>query len=342
MTDRDPLTIRVARLARISDEQVSDLAGTAGREALLEEITAMPLTDPASPARRRRRVPIVAAISVVVVGGTAAAGWAIFNSPARNTISIECEIAGIDTVIPSESGNAVQDCAAQWQRDTGSAAPTLVAYDNAHNGITVQPASEPPQPGETKLPAGITQNVALIDLQESMDDFVAGLNSGCYDNAAAVQIANHNLNALGLTGWTVVPAPPIHDKPPASDAPIPSATPGSGQPSQAPGVVGTQQCVNTTILNPATKTLSLLASFGPGSSTTSFEQLAVKLRSIAKDCQPLAATAQQVEAAATDLGLSQSAHDYELTEVPQQDAGCTTIHETVGGLIFLTLRGPTG
>jgi len=339
MTDRDPLNIRVARLARISDEQVSDLAGTAGREALLEEIIAMPLTDPPTPARRRRRVPIVAAISVVIVGGTAAAGWAIFNSPAHNTVSIECDIAGSETVIPAESGNAVQDCAAQWQRQTGAAAPQLVAYDNGHGGITVQPASLPPQPGATKLPAGITQNVALIDLQESMDDYVAGLNSGCFDNTAAVKTAETNLSTLGLTGWAVLPAPTIHHQPPASGAPVASPTPGAR--TQPAATTGSQRCVDTTILNPATKTLSLRESFGPADPSTSYEKLAGKLRGIAATCQPLAATAQQVQAAATSLGLSAAAHDYELTEVPQDSASCTTIHETVGGLIFLTLRGPT-
>lgn len=339
MTRKHRLDARVARLAAISDEQAAPLAGLTGHEALLEEITRMPTTDPARAGRRRRRVPlVVGAAAIVVVGGTAA-GWALVTSSAHDTVSIECVITGTDTIIPAESGNAVRDCAAQWQRDTNEAAPPLAAYDNGLGGITVQPARETPSPGFTRVRPATSQNVTVIDLQESLDDYVHGLNSACYDNAAATAIARTEFTTLGLTGWTVVPATPDPTASiPTSPQPVASPSPGV---SAAPGVEpGSEQCVNVSIVDPAAQTVTLQYSGVTGSANAPFLQLAAKLRSIASRCQPLGPAAGQVRAAASELGLSVAAHDYELTTVPQPTAACTVIHETVGGTIFLTLRGP--
>jgi hypothetical protein len=79
---------------------------------------------------------------------------------------------------------------------------------------------------------------------------------------------------------------------------------------------------------------------GPVPPDATYEKLAVKLRSIAQGCASLDTTAEQVRSAASELGLSEAARQYELTEVPDNTAGCTTISENVGGTIFLVLRGP--
>ena len=71
------------------------------------------------------------------------------------------------------------------------------------------------------------------------------------------------------------------------------------------------------------------------------ERLADRLRPIAHDCAPLGATAQRVRSAAGELGLSEDAHQYELNQVSDASAQCTTIYENVGGTIFLILRGPS-
>src|SRR5437588_2515867 len=52
------------------------------------------------PTRRRRRTPILIAAALVLMTGTAVA-WAVVDSSARNTVSVQCEIQGVDTVIPS-------------------------------------------------------------------------------------------------------------------------------------------------------------------------------------------------------------------------------------------------
>jgi hypothetical protein len=265
----------------------------------------------AGPAQHRRRMPILVAAVVALLGITAV-GWALVASSARNTVGVECEIQGSDDIIPSATGDPVADCAAEWQRDTGNSAPPLVAYDNGVGGITVLPASEPPWPGFTPLPAGETQNVSMVETQQWLDDYVSGLNSGCYDDATAIQMTQHALTRLGVAGWTVQP-------PPSSD---------------------TGQCVDTGILDGTNRTVTLRALGGPVPPDFTPEKLAGKLRSIAQGCPALDAAAKEVRSAANELGLTEDAHQFELTEVRDDSASCTTIYEDVGGTIFLILRGP--
>jgi len=261
--------------------------------------------------RRHRRLPVL--IAAVVALSAAAVAWAYLASSARDTVAVECVIQGSDSIIPSASGDPVADCAAEWQRETGHAAPELVAYDSGNGGIAVLPASQTPPAGFTRLPSGATQNVGMVRMQQWLDDYVSGLNSDCFDAATATRMATRELAELGMADWTV-------EQPPSSDQ-------GS--------------CVDTGILDPANSTLTLRALSGPVQAGSVMERLAVRLRAIARDCAPLDATAQQVRAAAQELGLSEDANEFELTEVPDASARCTTISENVGGTIFLILRGPS-
>jgi hypothetical protein len=272
---------------------------------------AAPISRKARPARRRRRLPILIAAALVVLSGTAV-GWALVVSSARNTVSVQCEIQGSSAVIPSATGDPVADCAAQWHRDTGNPAPPLAAYDNDVGGITVLPADQAPPSGWTRLRSGETQNVSMVEMQQWLDDYVSGLNSGCYDNATAIQTTQQALTRFGMGNWTVQP-------PPSSD---------------------TGRCVGTGILDGTNSTVTLRA-LDPGPADSTPERLAAKLRSIAQGCMSLEATAQQVRSAANELGLSEDAHQFELTEVRDESARCTTIYENVGGTIFLILRGPS-
>ncbi len=327
---------RVSALNPVPIEDVKEAARTPEALALLRRALDEPIATPAlSPshrwriprapraARRRLRLPIVAGVSAIVLGGTAI-GWALTNS-ARDTVSVQCEIAGSDTVIPATSGDPVDDCAAQWRRDTGTPAPPLVAYDNGHGGITVAPADQTPAPGATPLPTGATQNVSMIEVQQSLDDYVGGLNSGCYDNATAVEMTKQILARFGMADWTVRPAPSSDFSPPSTS----SVAPATSEP-----------CVDTAILDPATTTVMLRALGGPVPADAPYEKLAAKLRSIVPGCLSLDATAQQVRSAASELGLSEAEHQYQLTETQEKGAQCTTIDENVGGTIYLILRGP--
>ncbi|HEX3455668.1 MAG TPA: hypothetical protein VHS03_13655, partial [Gaiellaceae bacterium] len=102
------------RLATVSDAEAAAMFGPAGREALLEDVTRMPVGRGARPrlARRRRRL-VIAAVALALVA--TAATWAIVRSgPARETTSVQCLIGASDAIIPSTSGNPAHDCAVDY------------------------------------------------------------------------------------------------------------------------------------------------------------------------------------------------------------------------------------
>jgi hypothetical protein len=281
----------------------------------------------AAPRRKRRASRsvtfVLVAATIGITGGAIA--WALSNGSARDTVSVQCLIRGNDAIIPAATGDPVQDCAANWRRSTGSNPPELVAYDNGLGGITVMAADQAPLPGATAMPSGATQNVSLVAVQQSLDDYVSGLNSGCYDSATAAELTQQTLTRFGLTDWTISSETEV--------APTSTASPVRGT---------AEPCMNSAVLDPATQTVQLHGFGGQPSPDAQYEKLAAKLRTIAQGCMPLDAAVQQVRSAADSLGLSEAGNGYQLTEVPEKGARCTTIVENVGGTIFLILRGPTG
>lgn len=298
------------RLARVSDVDAAAVFGTPGREDLLDHVVRAPLgRRPLGRQATRSRRPLVVAVALVVAAATAATAWAILRSSAHETTSIECVIKGTDTIVPAVSGDPAYDCAVVWQNDVGTVPPPLAAYDNGHGGVSVIPSADKPESGWTRLAGG--QDAALIELQESLDDYIAGLNSSCLSANAATALAESKLARLGLTGWTVT-------------------------------VRQQGACTNAEVIDPASKTVTLIpigAVAGPG---TTSQKLAGKLRPIANGCATLSAAVASVRAAASSLGLSQSARTYELQTVTDNSRRCASVYETVGGTIFVTVRGPAG
>jgi hypothetical protein len=307
-------------------------AEPSGPDAAARQRIVMPLMeriDAAAPRRARRlsrraATVVLAAASIAVAGGALA--WALSNGSARDTVSVQCLIRGNDAIIAAASGDPLADCAANWRRSTGSNPPKLVAYDNGLGGITVMAVGETPPPGATALPDGATQNVSLVAVQQSLDDYVDGLNSGCFDSTTAVEMTQQTLTRYGLTDWTI-----------SAETGGSSSSTTSQEPDAKP------VCVRTSILDPATRTVQLRGAAGDvAPSDAQYEKLAAKLRPIAQECLPLDAAAKAVRSAADSVGLSEAGNGYQLTEVSDKRAGCTTIDENVGGTIFLILRGPTG
>lgn len=300
------------RLSPVSDADAAAVFGGAGCEELLDGVTGLPFGSP-RPARRatpRRRLVLALAALALAAVATAATWVALRGAPARETTSVECVIQGVDTVIPASSGDPVHDCTAEWKRELGSAAPPLVAYDNTLGGVTVLPRSEQAPKGWTKLRS---QDVALIELQNSLDDYVDGLNSGCLDTRAATALTQAKLATFGFRGWSVT----VRD--------------------------GAGPCVDADVIDPTSQTVTLIPGGRPGGSAeTLFLRLADKLRPIAQGCDRLPAAVAAANAAATSLGLSASAKTYELNAVTDNSLRCAAIYETVGGTIFLTVRGPGG
>jgi hypothetical protein len=313
MSGRSPID-SLRRLMSVADAEAAAFFSVAGREELLAALTSMPAGRPARARRATRTRPrraLLLAFAVVAVLGMTAAAWAIFRSSAQETTSVQCMIDGSDTIIPSVSGNPAHDCAVTWMRDNGTAAPGLVAYDNGHGGVTVIPRSEAPQAGWTRLASG-SQDVDLIQLQTSLDDYIGGLNSSCLDGAAATRLAEAKLAEFGFTGWTVTVR-------------------------NAAG-----RCVASDYVEPAQRTVTLIPSGPPLGSQTTPQKLAAKLRPLTQNCQSLPAAVAAVRSATGELGLSESARTYDLNAVKDDSLRCASTYETVGGTIFLTIRGPSG
>ena len=304
MSGRDPID-SLRRLSPGSDAEAAAVFAVAGAEELLADLVRLPFGSRgrAREATRRRR-PLVIALAVGLVLGMTAATWAIFSSPARQTTSIECVIAGTDTIIPSISGDPAHDCAVTWKHDVGTAAPSLVAYDNGNGGVTVIPRADKPPKSWTPLQ---TQDVALIELQDSLDDYIGGLNSSCLDGTAATRLADAKLAEFGFAGWTV-------------------------NVRSAPGT-----CVTADYVEPAKQTVTLIPSGPPLGAETTPQKLAHELRPLTQTCQSLPTAVASVRSAASDVGLSDSG--YQLNAVRDRSLRCATIYEMVGGTIFVTVRG---
>ena len=310
MSGRSPID-SLRRLSPVSDTDAAAVFGVAARDELLDGVTDLPIgrprrTRPTTP--RRRLVLAIAAVALVAIA--TAATWVVLRgAPARETTSVQCLIEGDNAVIPSTSGDPAHDCAVQFKRDHGTAAPALVAYDNTLGGVTVLARSQTPPKDWTVLKS---QDVALIELQDSLDDYIAGLNSSCFDAHAATGFANARLAQFGFRNWSV------------------TIRSGSGS------------CVGSGFVDPASQTVTLVQMGDPTAGAATFEKLADKLRFITKNCERLPAAVADTSAAATSLGLSASAKTYELNAVKDNSLRCASIYETVGGTIFLTVRGPSG
>jgi len=329
MSGRSPIG-SLRRLAPVSDSDAAELFGTAGCKELLADLTDLPFGRGARPRPTTNRRRVVLAVAVVALAVTAtAATWVVLGkAPARETTSVECVIKGVDTIIPSTSGDPAHDCAVEWKRELGNVAPPLAAYDNGVGGVTVLPRSQTPPAGFKPL---ASQEVALIELQDSLDDFVNGLNSSCLTSAAATSLIQGKLAQFGFTGWTVTVRDPSSG---GSTPPPPAGT------RKAPTIKsGGSTCWNIDVVDPSTQTVTLIAA--PDQNGGMPTKLADKLRPITRSCESLPAAVASVRAAAGRLGLSESARTYELNAVTDSSLRCAAIYETVGGTIFLTVRGPS-
>jgi hypothetical protein len=299
----------LSRIASISDDEAAAVYGVAGKERLLDGIANL---SPARerPRRRRLRRPVVIAIAVLVVAAATGAGWALTRGPAQETTAVDCLINGVTTVIDSTSGDPAADCAAIWPAPV----PTLQAYDDGLGGVAVLPASEKAPAGWTPI---VSQDVALIELQESFDDHINGLNSACFDAAAATSFAQRQLDRLGFAGWTVAVRPTEQ----------------------------TGRLCYWGFPQPESKTVTLIGGMGDQAGTASWppRQLADSLRPLTHECLSLSAMESAVVRSANALGFSTTAtgeHNYRLTAVRDDSRRCTVVYMPVGGTTELVLRGP--
>jgi hypothetical protein len=340
MNAPDPIEL-LSRIAPISDEEAAGLFGRAGRERLLEAIMHVS-PRPARRARRHSRRPLVLALAVVVAIATATVAWAVTRSGARETTSIDCVIAGVDSGIDATSGNPAADCAAEWLRERGTPAPPLVAYANPEGGVTVLPRSENPPAGWRTLGS---QDVALIELQESLDDYLNGLNSSCFSSSQATTFTRHQLARLGFVGWTVN----IRSIPGSTSSKNgPTATTAAGRKSRPAPTMSAAgpTCTGSELVDPTTTTVTLVSSPYGNNPPPNWvpERLAMSLRPLSKSCLSVSAMRSAVEQKASQLGLSPeppaTRTSYVLDATQDNKLRCTSLYQTVEGTINLILRGP--
>jgi hypothetical protein len=318
----------LSQIAPVSDEAAAAVFGTSGKEGLLDAITHL-APGRARPARRRLRRPLVVAVAVVAVAAATDAGWALTHGSARETTAVDCLIDGQTTVINATSGDPAADCAAGWPAPV----PKLQAYDDGTGGVVVIPASQKPQAGWTPI---VSQDVALIELQENLDDNINGLDSACFSSSQATTFAQQQLDRLGFAGWT------INVRQPSGSSPSVPAVKG-GSTKAAPSEAGQLDCYGG-FADPTSQSVTLMA-FGDQSGPANWppHRLADSLRPLTSECLSLAAMQSAVVQRATSLGMSQTVendHNYQLSATRDDTMRCATVYETVGGTTFVVIRGP--
>ena len=307
MTASDPTEL-LSRLAPVSDSEAAEVYGS-GKGRLRDAITQLP-HGRSRPARHLLRRPVVIAFAALVVAAAMGAGWALTRSSATNTTSVDCVVRGVDSIVDATSGDPAADCVAVWESLVGSPAPALTAYDNGLGGVAVIPSSEKPPASWTPI---VSQNVALIELQESLDDHISGLASACFGSDAATTFVQRQFDRLGFADWRV-------------------------------DVRSSDGACYGGYTEPDTKTVVLGAGGDEsGAATWPPHQLADSLRPLTQQCLSLAAMQSEVEQRATALGMSQTVendHNYRLTAVKDDTLSCATVSETGGGTTQIIVRGP--
>jgi hypothetical protein len=310
MTAPDSLNL-LSKVAPLSDEEAGDVFGMVGRDGLLDAITRLS-PGPELSALRRLRRPLLIAVAVIVVAAATGAGWAALSSgPAAagpgGATAVDCAIHGrLGIVIDAMSGDPAADCAAIWPAPV----PKLQAYDDGTGGIAVIPASETAPAGWTPIES---QDVALVVLQENLDDKINGLDSACFSSSQATTFAQQQLDLLGLVGWTTA----------VGSGPAASCYRG--------------------FADARAKTVTLIPMGDPtGPANWPPQHLADSVRPLTQQCLTLAAMKSDIVQRATALGMSPTfgGGGYVLKAVEDDALRCATVTETVAGETYVVVRGP--
>lgn len=187
----DEMTL-VAELGRTSDAEQVHLDDV--RRVLLDAASER------GTARRRGSRLLAAAVAAVALGGGSlyAAVRLDASSPTTNT-TIEC---GLDTYIPSESGNPVGDCYAAMARN-GAPVPALEGWITPSGLVAVLPEAVEPPAGSRPLPAGFQISAPIRYVNDALGDQAGPLSAGCLSAQAATTYVEGVLGVAGLGSWHV-------------------------------------------------------------------------------------------------------------------------------------------
>jgi hypothetical protein len=107
------------------------------------------------------------------------------------------DVAAGDQIVTDPAGYC-----ADWWRDEGQEPPDLAAYANGSAEIKVVPADQDVSPSwrpYTYEPVA----PAVLELQTSLNDYVDGLQSDCFDAEDGRALVERELRRLGLNEWRV-------------------------------------------------------------------------------------------------------------------------------------------
>lgn len=306
----------VQRLPLPADPDPTDRAHLARREALFERVVATAPDAPAVGAARtgRRRVALVTAVATGVLGltGGALAAAGVFDAP-DHTLS-GCYLGGG----PDEEAHKISDsrqldsdpirgCEAEWEAIYAGEAPEMDVYRTEDGEVAVVPRG-------WQLPDGlapVTEGSAETDgrpaqVELALYDHIDGLRSECFDADGARDVAQRELDARAMTGWTI-------------------SVDGDGE-----------GCADVDHVDPSTRTVVLFVA-GEGSSPEPFPFVADLDEAVHTGCLDLASAGKAaVEALAAEIEQG----GVQIDEVPDDSVECTTADVAIFGGVSVVLRGP--
>lgn len=316
---------------RVDDAGIASVTDRHALSALREGIL---MTDrhiaPSVEAPRRgrrlgRRGLVSGALALALVGGGAA--YAVsqlsdtpvldrLNCAQSMTLSSDGEIHLSGSAEgTAASGDDVADCA-QIRADAGLPAladPSAFVYGGTH--FVVSRAGVPPEVAkDAQQPLPAAQQSALHELESAMDDWVDGPSGRCLTVEQATTYAQDTLTRLGLSGWTTRV---FEDRANPTPGPCTTIVPIADQ-----RVAEVRRNSRKPIVPDPANVSPAVFSAADGLR----DQIAGRCLSL-PDAKRVART------------LVDALDD--VTAVPDEAASCTRVDMTVGGTIFVTLRGPS-
>ncbi|MCE1179885.1 MAG: hypothetical protein LWW86_12780 [Micrococcales bacterium] len=211
--------------ARVDLTRVDQRAGDALREGILMTNRD---TDKTTTGRRSRHTAVAAGLTLALVGGGTAAAITTYRSmyEGGGNDGVTCMTTWHDPSAGNEggeradtyggadiSGDPIADCAAYAEK-TGKAAIVDPVVTRWQDGIVVGPAAG--RPAEAELVPALTAaqrdaKSRRAELDHSLDDYVDGGMSKCFDKAEDKTFAAQELARLGFSGMRFV----VEDQSPA-------------------------------------------------------------------------------------------------------------------------------
>jgi hypothetical protein len=325
--NNDPLTLIQRANPVLDAEQLPDGPDSLTAQAMLEDIVTMPTQ---SSRRSNRRVVLLAAAGLAVL--TTAAAWAYVTQPEQST-EIQCAHS---LIMPAVSGDPVADCAAELDR-LGIEHGALSAYVNKFGGVGVYEIGTDVPPSYQPLDEDFRQDVAIIDLERALSDVTTGLEADCYSTDEAVPIIERELDRVGIE-WAIGIGLDTDGRERIAD--------------------GRSTCAYA-IPTPEELQVTLISLDAPGSGvgeelgeppwTAPSEQLHQRLADECLTLDEAAMIARELfsplaQEWLADGNIKDQDESYviPITRTVDTGAACTRATVTVGGTVFIDLRGPTG